>query len=84
MPQEAINMPSTKKKTGIHPFTVKYVINDLLTITEVQQRSRVIRQILITAQRFLASGNQIQLIILELNDLGHRIGSFSTTQNMQK
>ena len=66
-------------------WSVKYVINDLLTISEIgQPRSRVIRWIFITAQRLLACRNQIQLIILEPSDLGHRIGSFSTTQYMQK
>ena len=34
--------------------------------------------------RFLASRNQVQLIIFEPSELGHRIGSFSTTQYMQK
>ena len=32
----------------------------------------------------LVNRNQSQRIILELSDLGHRIGSFSTTQYMQK
>ena len=45
-----------------------------------QQRSRLIRLIFITAGRFLASKNQIHLVILELGDLGHGIGSFSHTQ----
>ena len=35
---------------------------------------------LITALGFLACRKQIQLIILELNDLGHIIRNFSTTQ----
>ena len=40
------------------PTDVKYVMNDLLTITERgQKRSRVTRWILTTAQRFLASIN---------------------------
>ena len=49
-PQGAINMPSTKKRSRgfVHLLvsngSVKYVINDLLTITEIgQPRSRVIR-----------------------------------------
>ena len=86
MPRGSINMLSTNKMRRDSPnywcpTDAKYVINDLLAITERgQQRSRVIRCILITAQRFLASSNQIsKLIILELSDLGHRIGSFSTT-----
>ena len=59
-------------------------MNDLLTITEVgQQRSRMIRLIVITSGRFLASNNQIQLAILEFGALGHRIGSFSHTQFKQ-
>ena len=32
----------------------------------------------------MASRNQIQLIILELSDQSHRIGSFSTTQHYAK
>ena len=60
-------------------------MNDLLTITEIgQPRSRVISGIFITAQWFLARRNQIQLTILEPTDIGHRIGSFSTTQYIQK
>ena len=35
---------------------------------------------IITAQRFLAGMNQIQLTILELSNLGYTIGSFSTIQ----
>ena len=43
---------------------------DLLTIPKQgKQRSRVVRRIIIMAQSFLASRNQIQLIILELSDL---------------
>ena len=47
MPQGAINMPYNKER-GYSPSywcpTVKYFMNDLLTITEIgQQRSRVIR-----------------------------------------
>ena len=83
-------MHSSKKLKMYSPslvsnWSVKYLMNDILTITERgQQRSRVISRILITAQMFLASRNQIELIILKLSDLGHRIGSFSTTQYMQK
>ena len=59
-------------------------MNDLLTITEVgQQRSRMTRLIIIIAGSFLASKNQIQLVIMELGDLGHRIGSLSPTQYTQ-
>ena len=43
-----------------------------LTIPEVgQQRSRMIRLIIITAVRFLTSENQFQLVILEFGDIGH-------------
>ena len=38
------------------------------------------RLIIITGVRFLASKNQIQLVILEFFDLGHQTGSFSPTQ----
>ena len=34
------------------------------------------RLIIITAVRFLACKNQIQLVILEFGDLGHQTGSF--------
>ena len=51
-------------------------MNDLLTITEVGQQ-------IFTAVRFLASKNQIQLVILEFCDLGHQTGSFSPTQFKQ-
>ena len=34
------------------------------------------RLIIITAVRFLACKNQIQLVILEYGDLGHQTGSF--------
>ena len=34
------------------------------------------RSIVITAIRFLACKNQIQLVILEFGDLGHQTGSF--------
>ena len=51
-------------------------MKDLLAITEaVEQRSRMTRLIIITAERFLASKNQIQLAILEFGDLGEQIGS---------
>ena len=54
---------------------VKHVMNDLLTITEVgQQSSRMTMLIIIMAGRFLASKNQIQLVILEFGDLGHQTG----------
>ena len=44
----------------------------LFMITEVgQQRSRMIKLSFITAGRFLASKNQIQLVILKFGDLGH-------------
>ena len=60
---------------------VKQVMNDLFTLTVVgQQRSRMTRLIITTAQRFLASKNQFQLAILEFGDLGHQIGSFIPTQ----
>ena len=65
MPQGAINMPSTKKLAGIPPITGVQLIcqksyNDLLTITEIDiPRSRVIRWIFFTAQRFLACRNQM-------------------------
>ena len=59
-------------------------MNDLITITEVgQQRSRMTRLIIITAVRFLACKNQIQLAILEFGDLGHQTGSFGPIQFMQ-
>ena len=49
-------------------------MNDLLSITEGgQQRSRIIMLNIITAGRFLASKNQIQLLILELGYLGDQI-----------
>ena len=57
-----------------HTFT-----NDLLT-EQGQQRSRVIRKIIDTTQRSLENRNQIDLITLEITDLGHKIRSFSTTQ----
>ena len=58
--------------------------SDLVTITEVsQQRSRITRLIIITAARFLASRNKIQLVIFKFGDLGHQTGSFSPTQFMQ-
>ena len=58
------------------------VMNDLLTIIKVgQQRSRMNRLIIITARSCLASKNQFQLAILEFGYLGHRIASFSSTQN---
>ena len=48
-------------------------MNALITITEVgQQRSRMTRLIIITAVKFLACKNQIQLVILEFGDLGHQ------------
>ena len=37
-----------------------------------------------TTQRSPANKKQIPLIILELSDLDHRIGSFSPTQYVQK
>ena len=53
-------------------------MNDLLTVKELgQQRSRMTRLIIITGRRFHASKNQIQLVILEFGDLGHKTGSFS-------
>ena len=79
-------MLSTKKMSRDSPnywcpTDLSNAIKDLITFTERgQQRSRVIRSILITAQRFLARRNQIQLTILELSDLDHRTGSFSTMQ----
>ena len=48
---------------------------------EGHESSRVIRFIIFTAQRFLASRNQIELLLLELADLvGTKIGRFSPTQ----
>ena len=41
------------------------------------------RLIIITAVRFLACKNQIQLVILEFGDLGHQTGSFGPIQFMQ-
>ena len=41
------------------------------------------RLIIITAARFLASKNQIQLVIVESGDLGHQTESFSPTQFMK-
>ena len=58
-------------------------MNDLPT-EQGQQRSRVNREIIDTAQRSPANRNQIQLITLELNDLGHRTRSFSTTLYLRK
>ena len=37
------------------------------------------RLIIITAVKFLACKNQIQLVILEFGDLGHQTGSFGPT-----
>ena len=37
-----------------------------------------------TVAQGLANRNQIHLITLELSDLGHRIGSFITTQYLRK
>ena len=51
---------------------VTQVMNDLLMITKVcHQMSRMILLIIITAGKFLASKNQIQLVILEFGDLDH-------------
>ena len=59
-------------------------MNDPLTIIEVgQQRSQTTRLIIITAVRFLACKNQIQLVILEFGDLGHQTGSFGPIQFTQ-
>ena len=59
-------------------------MNDLITIAEVgQQRSLMSRLIIITAVKFLACRNQIQLVILEFGDLGHQTGSFGPIQFMQ-
>ena len=59
-------------------------MNDLITIAEVgQQRSWMSRLIIITAVKFLACRNQIQLVILELGDLGHQTGSFGPIQFTQ-
>ena len=63
--------------TGVQ-LMCQNIMNELRT-DEGQQRSGVIRQSFLTAQRF-----QIQLLIQELSDLGHRIGSFGTTKCMQK
>ena len=60
--------------TGVH-LMCQIFMNDLLT-EQGQQRSRAIRS--------PVNGNQIQLITLELSDLGHRVGSFSTTQYFRK
>ena len=48
-------------------------MNDLLTITEEGQRILII----ITAERFLASKNQIRLVIFEFGDIGHQLGSLA-------
>ena len=59
-------------------------MNDLITVTEVgQQRSRITRLLIITAVKFLACKNQIQLVILEFGDLGHQTGSFGPIQFTQ-
>ena len=42
-----------------------------------QQKSRMTRLIIITAVRFLAGKNQIQLVILEFGDLGHQTVSLA-------
>ena len=41
------------------------------------------RLIIITAVKFLACKNQIQLVILEFDDLGHQTGSFGHIQFTQ-
>ena len=41
------------------------------------------RLIIITAVRFLACKNQIQLVILKFSDLDHQKGSFGPIQFMQ-
>ena len=41
------------------------------------------RVVIIIAERFLASKNQIILVILEFGDIGHRKGTFSHTQYTQ-
>ena len=41
------------------------------------------RLIINAGVRFLASKNQIQLVIVEFGDLGHQTGSFSPTQFTQ-
>ena len=41
------------------------------------------RLIIITAVRFVACKNQIQLVLLEFGDLGHQTGSFDPIQFMQ-
>ena len=59
-------------------------MNDLFTITEAsQQRSRMTKLIITTARRFLASKKQFQPTVMEFGDLGHRIGSFSLTQQVK-
>ena len=63
---------------------MQHVMNDLPTVTEVgQQWSRMTRIIIVTAGRFLASKNQIQLAVLEFSDLVHQTGSFSLTRFTQ-
>ena len=41
------------------------------------------RLIIITAVKFLACRNQIQLVILEFGDLGHQTGNFGPIQFTQ-
>ena len=79
-------MPPLKQRSRDSPNNLcatdvsNMFLHDLLTITEVgQQSSRMTRLIIITAAIFLASENQIQLVIMEFGDLGHQTGSFSPT-----
>ena len=44
----------------------------------------MIKIIITAAGEFLAIENQFQLLILELGDLGHQLGSFSPTQDTRK
>ena len=56
---------------------LQYVTNDVPGGTEEgQQRSTIIRLIIITTLRSMSSMNQYQFIILKLSDLGHNIRGF--------
>ena len=58
------------------------VMNDLLMITEVgYQRSRIML-IIITAPRFMATKNQIQLVILEFGDVDHLANIYEASCNV--
>ena len=69
MPHGPTNMPTTKNMSRDSPsYWCPNDRSNMLWTTYLQsqkgqQKSRVVRLIIITAQRFLASRNQIQLII---------------------